>query len=154
MKALAIETKDIKNSNQFPTFISCRNEKKSTSPEKSQSYNIVTLTQTRQYFHINSFIFIHSQGRLKLTSLFPISFISLKASLAILAAIPMNSPLAKPFTSKAFTDSKPPKLEILPPTSRGRLQPVNTKVPMLLGDSENTEKSNRHQYQSLGLEMS
>ena len=75
-----------------------------------------SLTHTRQYFHI----IIHSQGRLKLTSLFPISFISLKASLAILAAIPMNTPLAKPFTLKTFTDSKPPKLEILLPSSTGQ----------------------------------
>ena len=52
----------------------------------------------------------------KLASLFPISFFSLKASLAILASIPKNTRLAKPFTSKTFTDSKPPKLEILPPT--------------------------------------
>ena len=32
----------------------------------------------------------------------------------------MNTPLAKPFTSKTFTDSKPPKLEILPPTLTGQ----------------------------------
>ena len=87
-----------------------------------------SLTQTRQYFHINSFnysftrkvIIIQNYNHSKLTSLFPISFISLKASLAILAAIPMNTPLAEPFTSKTFTDSKPPKLEILPPTLTGQ----------------------------------
>ena len=52
-----METKDIKNTDQFsPTFISCRNKKKSTSPEKSQSYNILNLIlQINQYFHIKSF---------------------------------------------------------------------------------------------------
>ena len=53
LKVLAIE---LKNTDQFPTFISCRNKKKSTSPEKSQSYNVLnSISQTRQYFHINSF---------------------------------------------------------------------------------------------------
>ena len=106
-----------KNTNQFPTFIPCRNEKKSTSPEKSQSYNIFNSNQTI-FSHQLIQLLIHKEGynHSKLTSLFPISFISLKASLAILAAIPMNTPLAKPFTSKTFADSKPPKLEILPPT--------------------------------------
>ena len=94
-----------------------------------------SLTQTRQYFsHQLIQLLIHKKGynHSKLTSLFPISFISLKASLAILAAIPMNAampmnaaipmniPLTKPFTSKTFTDSKPPKLEILPPNSTGQ----------------------------------
>ena len=93
----------------------------------------------------------HSQGRLvynhsKLTPLFPTSFISLKAILAILAAIPMNTSLAKPFTSKTFTDSKPPKLEILLPTLICQQQ--------VIGDSGNKEKSNYLHYQSLGLEMS
>ena len=79
-----------------------------------------SLTQTMQTIFSHKLIqlLIHKEGynHSKLTSLFPISFISLKASLAILAAIPMSTPLAKPFTSKTFTDSKPPKLEFLPPT--------------------------------------
>ena len=82
-----------------------------------------SLTQTRQYFHVNSSNYSFTRkviNHSKLTSLFPISFISLKASLAILSAIPMNTPLAKSFTSKTFTDSKPPKLEILPPTLTGQ----------------------------------
>ena len=31
-------------------------------------------------------------------------------------------PLAKPFTSETFTDSKPPKLETLPPNLTGQQQ--------------------------------
>ena len=76
-----------------------------------------SLTQTRQYIHINSF---NCSFTRKVIIIQNNISISLKASLAILAAIPMNTPLAKPFTSKAFTDCKPPKLEILPPTLTGQ----------------------------------
>ena len=57
------------------TFISCRNKKKSISPEKSQSYNILnSILQTRQYVHFNSFT-----RKVIIIQNYPISFISLKA---------------------------------------------------------------------------